>query len=250
MNTQDLIPAILLTLLSLALTSGAAVFLLFMHWKRKQTRQVEVLFKPQITFTPEISETIFAQRPLTWVAVRTHSMEEVQTALRLNNPTPCNCYQGLTGDLGLFIAPPIHGWILITGSGLPDPADDVDACFRFLIELSRKLGQVQYFNANPALNHHAWVRTDNGRVIRAYAWAGRTLWNQGVKTQAESELGMRCYHYCETPHASFLDPVESPIANTEKVPLLAAAWSIDPATIDEQTLEASCGIAGEPSRLY
>jgi hypothetical protein len=36
----------------------------------------------------------------------------------------------------------------------------------------------------------------------------------------------------------------------EKVPILAARWSLDPAKIDDRRLETECGLAGEPSRLY
>jgi len=46
---------------------------------------------------------------------------------------------------------------------LPDPADDVDVCYRLLAELSRKLGHVQFFNANTVLNQHAWVQAEHGR---------------------------------------------------------------------------------------
>ena len=73
---------------------------------------------------------------------------------------------------------------------MPDPAVDVDACFRFVVDLSRKLGQVQFFSASRILHHHAWVRVEGGRVVRAYAWAGETLWSQGLRTPAEKELGM------------------------------------------------------------
>jgi hypothetical protein len=38
--------------------------------------------------------------------------------------------------------------------------------------------------------------------------------------------------------------------NTEKVPLLAARWSLDPASIDERFLEREHGLAGEPRRRF
>ncbi len=34
-----------------------------------------------------------------------------------------------------------------------------------------------------------WARLDDGCVTRAYAWAGETVWNQGVKTLPEIEAG-------------------------------------------------------------
>lgn len=253
MNAQDIIPALLLTLLSLALTSGAAILLLFMHWRRNNARSHHQQLGERLlrldafnTLTPQL----FSQRPETWIAVRSRSLESVQEALHLNNPRPCSWLQGLTGEFKLFIAPPIHGWILITGFGLPDPFEDVDACFRCLLRLSEKLGHIQLFSASPALSHHAWVRAESGRIHRAYAWAGKTIWNQGALTQAEKDLDMKCFQYFEASDATTFETNEVAACNTEKVAQLASRWSIDPATIDESTLDHTCGIAGEPPRLY
>ena len=71
-------------------------------------------------------------------------------------------------------------------------------CYRFLRELSRKLGNVQFYSVNRVLNHHAWALLEDGEVYRAYAWAGETLWNEGFVTAAEKELGLVCFEYgCE-----------------------------------------------------
>jgi hypothetical protein len=130
---------------------------------------------------------------------------------------------------------------------LPDPAVDVDACFRFVVDLSRKLGQVQFFSASRILHRHAWVRVEGGRVVRAYAWAGETLWSQGPRTPAEKELGLKCFDYGESPDGAPGGRLELVVANADKVPLLAARWSLDPAQVDEGFLAQEQGIAGEPS---
>ncbi len=249
-NNADLIPTLLLTLLSLSLASGSAIILWVMHSRRKHLAPAPsetVLHRdPLDSLTPHA----FSHRPNTWVAVRNRSLQTVQSALGLSNPHPCTWIQGLMSEQKLFIAPPIHGWILITGSGLPDPADDVDICFRFLLDLSRKLGQVHFYSSNSVVGHHAWARAEAGRIVRAYAWAGRTLWNQGVKTQAEIDLGLKCFHYFEASEATFFGQSDLVAGNVEKVPQLAALWSIDPAAVDERTLDHARGIAGEPRRLY
>ena len=145
----------------------------------------------------------------------------------------------------LFISPPIQGWILILGHGLPDPAEDVDECFKLVLKLSRAVGQVQFFSAHRAVNHHAWVKADEGRVQRGYAWAGETLWNQGKPTQAEIDLDLRCLAYGESPEPVGLNSFEAHYSNTDKVSFLAARWSLDPTTIDETMLPFSLGIAGD-----
>ena len=179
-----------------------------------------------------------------WAAIKSSSLAAVQSALELHNPTPCAWSDGISklSDQTLFISPPIHGWILLIGQGLPDPAEDVDECFRFVLKLSRTLGQVQFFSVNRAVNHHAWVRAGDGRVQRAYAWAGETLWNQGTITRAEIDLKLRCFAYAESAIASAYSNKEPHHLNAYKVNLLAARWSIDPNAVDENVLP---GISGE-----
>ena len=188
-------------------------------------------------------------RPPCWLAVKNPNLLAVQKALGLNNPTPCGWSEGL--DKKLFIAPPFKGWVLVVGSGLPDPSDDVDRCYRFVRRLSGKLGQVQMFSCSRVINHHAWVRADGGRILRAYAWAGKTNWKEGARTTAEIDLDLKCVEYGGTyERTSYGQGEDALAANVDKLPLLAARWSLDPALIDEQLLEQGQGIAGEPSTRF
>lgn len=247
MSPRDLIPLLLLALVALlAVTTLAVVALARAARRRSQlhlTRVPESDSHPAPVF--RTLRSVLVQRPPAWLAIRSRSLEAVQSALGLGNPQPCTWIEGLSGDRRLFIAPPVRGWILVVGSGLPDPAEDVDACFRFLTGLSRKLGQVQFFSASRVVGHHAWARVEGGRVVRAYAWAERTLWNQGVKTAAELELGVKCLRYLEQPPSAGIGPGDIIASNTEKVPLLAARWSLDPAEIDDRQLEHARGISGD-----
>ena len=61
-------------------------------------------------------------RPATWLAVRAPDPAAVRAVL----PAPDE----------FFISPPVNGWVIVTGPGLPDPGDDVDGCFRFLTRRS------------------------------------------------------------------------------------------------------------------
>jgi hypothetical protein len=192
------------------------------------------------------------KRPTCWLAIKNHNLQSVQSALALHNPKPCTWVEGIAGDgeQKLFIAPPVSGWILVIGPALPDPAEDVDVCYRFLADLSRKLGHVQFFNANSMLNQHAWVQADHGHILRGYAWAGKTLWNQGAITSAESELRLKCYDYADSPDAPQYGSAHPAANNSDKVHLLAARWSVDPDEIDERFIEHEWGIIGQRSRLY
>jgi hypothetical protein len=189
-----------------------------------------------------------AMRPAMWMAIRSRDTRAVQTALGLSNPAPCSWDQSVIAGHRLFIAPPVQGWTLVFGTALPDPGDDVDVTFRFVRELSRQLGQVQFFQADPLLQHHAWVLAESGRIVRAYAWAGATVWNQGVKTAVEIALGVKCFGYAETPVLDDWSAADFIVANVQKVPQIARRWSLDPAQIDLRALANIQGIAGDSGR--
>src|SRR5690348_12280068 len=243
-------PVLLLLLFSIALSVGMGIVVLVL--RRLAAGQSRVLSPPT---HPSSSGAAFQEHlgafrwPGAWLAIKSRSPLSVQSALGLHNPKPCSWIQGLAGEEKLFIAPPVKGWILVMGSGLPDPSDDVDVCFRFLLELSRKLGQVQFFSSSRVLHYHAWVKADRGRILRAYAWAGKTLWHQGPQTAPEKDLGLKCFGYLENLEPPGYGQADVAALNAEKVGLLAARWSIDPGRIDARFLQMERGIAGEPSWL-
>lgn len=243
MNAWEVIQPLLLILFCLALSIGTAVIILVFG------RAPAPPPRPSNSFPNGFCAGLL-RRPGSWLAIKSRSLKAVQSALGMHNVKRCSWLDGLLGDEKLFVAPPINGWIIVIGSGLPDPSDDVDACFRFLVGISRKLGQVQFFSASRVLQHHAWVMADRGRVVRAYAWAGHTLWKQGKRTSAEKDLSLRCFDYTETAEPTAAGAAEAPALNVDKVPLLAARWSLDPARIDSGLIESTQGIAGEPMRKY
>jgi len=250
-NMVDAIPLLLLLLIVMAVTTGTVMVLLVSRSRRLRPRvALPIRLAPSASIVGFETTSAFLNRPSSWLAVKSRNLAAVQAALGLHHVKPCSWIEGLAGEQKLFLAPPLKGWILVFGSGLPEPVDDVDICFRFILNLSRKLGQVHFFSANRILYHHAWVRTDAGRILRAYAWAGRTLWQQGAMTPAEVELDVHCFDYGEPDAAAgsvFSDLIS---ANVDRVPLLAARWSLDPAAIDQRLLAHEFGLAGEPSRSY
>jgi hypothetical protein len=213
-------------LLALGVASGIFVWMIVLH---RRARALNQSFD-QVQKSPSPCSKS-ARRPANWLAIRSVASEMVLSTL--------------TGKGKFFISPRVNGWVIVTGPDLPNPSDDVDACFHFLTALSREVGHVQFFYAEKFSRHHAWARMDDGCVTRAYAWAGETVWNQGVKTMAEIEMGMKCFVYGENSDAEFWATNEKAAANVEKIPLLAARWSIDPVI-----LHYVDGITGESSRFY
>ena len=228
----------LLALQGLALGIGFMILGWMLAVHRRNRRDQKAPAAPAQNFFP--FQTPVLRRPEGWLAIRAVSPEAVRLALGLDRTEPCSWAEGLNGGHEFFISPHVHGWVIVTGQGLPHPSDDVDATFLFLTALSRQLGHVQYFYASRLLRHHAWARLDHGCVTRAYAWAGETVWNQGHETLPEIEVDVKLSAYGE--HSFTMLDAEM---NFEKVPQLAARWSLDPAAVKWHTLRPANGMAGK-----
>lgn len=220
----------LMLLLAHFLALGVAVMVFaWMIFLRHRNRAAEKFHDSAGAVFP--SPAAVAIRPATWLAVRSLESATVRAVLPDKD--------------GFSISPRVNGWVIVTGPGLPDPSEDVDECFRFLTAVSRTLGHVQFFHMEKFSAHHAWARMDEGCVTRAYAWAGETIWNQGASTLAENTLGLKCPGYGEDADTGCWTTKENAAANVEKIPQLAARWSLDP-----EILHRANGMAGGSSRLY
>jgi hypothetical protein len=219
--------ACLLMLIPFGIVLGIGGFFIYCAWRRARLFDGE---EPSASLSTPAHSATFEQ-PGRWLAVKAGNAAVVQAALNLHRPTSCSWEEGLAEarEDKLFISPPLAGWVLVVGSGLPEPAEDPDRCYHFLTGLSRKLGQVQFFSVSRVVHHHCWALLDRGRVYRAYAWGGETLWNQGPVTAAEKDLDVVCLEYASEQNPFALREAMS--ANSEKVNQLAARWSIDPGAI-------------------
>jgi hypothetical protein len=229
----------LLMLIPFGIVLGIGTFFIYCAWRRATLLGGEPLSAP---LSPPVRSAIFEQ-PGRWLAVKAVHPSVVQAALHLHRPTSCSWEEGLAGarEDKLFISPSMSGWVLVVGSGLPEPSEDADRCYHFLTALSRKVGHVQFFSASRVVHDHCWALLERGRVYRAYAWAGETLWNQGPVTAAEKDLGMLCLDYA-AEHSPFALS-EALSANAEKVNQLAARWSLDPGAIPPEMWQGR-GIVG------
>ena len=169
----------MLTLIVATLGVGSGVTLLVRRWLRARKASSKPARDQSGTNNPGVFPAGLGPAGFLAGRARTQSPRGAVGVAGSHHVRRCTWSEGLTDHQKLFIAPPVNGWILVTGSGLPEPGEDIDACFRFVLELSRKLGHVQFFHANPVLDHHAWVRAESGRVVRAYAWAGQTALEPG-----------------------------------------------------------------------
>lgn len=239
-SRHDDIVAVLL----IAMVTAIIVCIGVMRWVARRELSRRATVRPRFP-APQISASLF-EPPSRWLAIRSQNPQVIQTALGVQHARACSWSDALAAPFEprLFISPPVNGWIVVMGCDLPDPADDIDDCYKFLADLSHKLGEVQFFARNRAVSHHGWVRVNAGKVLRAYVWTGETMWNQGPITDAEKELKLRCLTYTEGTEVLGYAGREVLSLNTERVIRLAAAWSIDPTAVEGADLENK-GIAGD-----
>jgi hypothetical protein len=243
---QMAVGLLLMSLFSVVTIGMLLTFAFIRYLHRRKVLSTKSSLEPSaLSVAPPLSLTLPPfDNPSRWLAIRSSNPVAAQSALGLHNAKPCSWFEGLSRltENTLFISPPIEGWLLVMGPGLPDPSEDIDECYRFILKISRELGHVQFFSVNRPVNHHAWVRVEGERVVRAYAWADETLWNQGKLSSAEADLELKCFGYGENPDAF---SGNSHQANAEKVTFLAARWSLDPTSISERRLSSAKGIAGD-----
>jgi len=210
------------------------------NWRRAGRR-----FDPLSPLTPARRLPAPFHMPTRWVAVRSSNTAVIRECLRLGNAPTVAWSEALgrSRERELFVSAPVDGWTLVIGGALPDPAQDIDAAYRFLTRLSQTMGEVHFYHTDRVLNFHAWARLDGDRVTRAYSWAGETLWNEGRMTLEERLLGLRCRAYAEEAEAPRYGEMSPEQQNTERVTLLARRWSLDPAAASEILLQQE---AAEP----
>lgn len=177
--------------------------------------------------------------PARWIVVRSANTPFIRDVLGLLEVPAVSWSEALarSRERALFVSPPVDGWTFVIGGALPDPAADIDAVYRQLLHLSRAAGSVQFFSADRVLNFHAWAKLENGRVVRGYAWAGETLWQEGRASLEELLLGLRCRDYGEEVEPLRYGEISAEQQNTERVVLLARRWSLDPVAASEILLQ-------------
>ncbi|MDA7671928.1 hypothetical protein N8663_00175 [Verrucomicrobia bacterium] len=199
-----------------------------------------------------IPKYVFGQ-PERWMAFRTRNIGTVRNALGLTNTEVCSWQQGLSKatERHLFITPPIRGWVLVFGHYLPNPSEDIDTFYKYMRNLSKEVGEVQFFSLDARVHEHGWVRLIDGNVVRSYVWAESVLWNEGRPSSAECSLRMHAFDYGDQLETESLTELNRKLEhNVEHIHALAARWSLDPLRVEPKDFTSEFGLTGEIDQLH
>jgi hypothetical protein len=165
-----------------------------------------------------------------WIAVRGASADAVVQALGLRNVRPASWDDGIETAYreGVFVGPPVEGWVFAAGVDILHMEVDLAA-------LSRQLGsQVQLFRSYRVPEYQEWSRAENGTVTREARSIGETgeAYQSGEPTDAERALGLD-------------DPEADGGYSENDVFAIAGAWSLDPTTLHDHPSEGTEGSWGQ-----
>jgi hypothetical protein len=151
----------------------------------------------------------------------------------------------------VFVTPPVAGWVLAAGAGLPDPGDPalLPRWRSLMASVSQRFGEAQFFASHRGSNYSAWARYCDGAERRLFAYADDPIYDIGEPLPEEADL----ISHLPDPDAAEADPdywsredLRTP--EEEDVLRLAGAWSVSPETLDSLNLPASTGLVGRMPR--
>lgn len=179
----------------------------------------------------------------TWLAVRADDPTAVARALGLRTVLPANWSAGLTAaeSAGVFVAPPVDGWVLAVGCDLAARTSDPESLESLLLSVSAQFGEAQWFATDGERDFFGWALAARERLVRAYAFdgeVGHVLWHGDV---TEAERALACF--VDDPRDRSDDDVKW-WPDRRIVLALARAWSLDPSGLAQRALPAGCGCVG------
>ena len=141
--------------------------------------------------------------------------------------------------------------MLVFGHYLPNPSEDIDTFYKYMRNLSKEVGEVQFFCLDARFHEHGWVRLIDGNVVRSYVWAESVLWNEGSPSSAECSLRMHAFDYGDQSETESLTELNRKLEyNVEHIHALAARWSLDPLRVEPKDFTSEFGLTGEIDQLH
>lgn len=185
-----------------------------------------------------------------WIAVNTTDKVALAKTLALKQIVPANWKSGIiqAQKKKLFLTPSIGEWTLITGRKLQatDSLESLLEIEQLLCNLSSTFGEAQFFETHRVSECHCWMKSQNGKMLRTYAYwgdTGKTIKVAGALTKPERELNLFDSNTYDT-----LSPIEQAqieYADEELVLRIAESWSVNPSNLsDRSDIKKESGFIG------
>ncbi|MBO4210029.1 hypothetical protein [Micromonospora echinofusca] len=190
-----------------------------------------------------------------WLAVRDRTPDQVADALDLRDRRVLDWADGTDRAYrhGVYVTASVPGWTLAHGRvHIPAGFDATEPPFAdWLTELSRYLGEVQFFANERVPDYHAWARALDGELLRAYCYVGERdevslFLGDPTADEIEFDIGIRdrepgWEHWSDEQWDVWFDTTPS----ESDVMAMAGRWSVDPTMIDDVAVTVT-GIYGLP----
>ncbi|MBC6994084.1 hypothetical protein H9S92_13850 [Lewinella lacunae] len=181
-----------------------------------------------------------------WAAVKTEDTNSLLKALRLEKQRKANWVEGkLQARNGeIFVLPPIEGWILILGWGLPEPGymEGRERAQRFLNGLSQKFGEAQMFGNFRGSGSAFWMKSVDGNTERLYYIGDGNSFIEGEPTSVEMKWDLIDTNSKDAEQEEYWEKMLYPDA--EHVLEVAKAWSLNPMELEEKENVGEYGYLG------
>ncbi len=231
------------------------VILVFIFLRNKFPKEHQIINENTVDSTRQTipdSATSFGYKCM-WFAIKSTDQQKVIELLKIKKITKCNWKFGIDKAYNgsIFITPPINGWTLVCGLGLPesDNKDGINNVKEILKTLSREFGEAQFFCTHRVVEYHCWMKAINGQVTRVYSYlgeAGENIAIEGVPTEFEKKYKLFNSFSKEAKSEKYFEDSNLVLPNEELVMQIAGAWSIDPSQLENRKdLSQSLGLIGE-----
>ena len=145
-----------------------------------------------------------------WFAIASNDSSLVIEALQAKSYQVANWESGLGVAIPslnkrdkrnwIFVSPPLEGWVLVVGTGLPYPVmhtedrhDGIGQQFDKLAQrLAQKFDDVQFFGSYRVVGFIAWARFLKGEMVRVFSFGEGLYANLGKQTPEEVLLKLPC----------------------------------------------------------
>ena len=187
-----------------------------------------------------------------WFAVRTEGTQQLANHIGLNDAAPCNWQHGVDYAYQdrVFVSPPVDGWsFVISRVGLPvaENEDSVELIKKMLVDLSEAFTAAQYFGTYRVVGYDAWMKAENGKMLRVYAFVdGGNIAVEGEPTAIERRLNLfDTLSKAAEEDPDYFERTDLQYPDEQITMEVAGAWSINPQDLyDRKDVEPGLGLVG------